>query len=50
MINDINEIISELYEIDEYPVLNAQMENWRKKKPLNGLRILDATPIFHILY
>ncbi len=34
------------YSADEYPALRYQMELWRESKPLGGLRLLDASPIF----
>lgn len=34
------------YLVAEFPALYAQILEWEKSKPLQGLRILDATPIF----
>lgn len=34
------------YEKNEYPVLSYQFETWKKDRPLSGLNILDATPVF----
>ncbi len=32
--------------IDDFPALNAQYMNWREQKPLDGLKVLDASPVF----
>ena len=34
------------YQPEEWPTLLYQAETWEKSKPLEGLRILDATPLF----
>ena len=34
------------YQTSEYPVLWRQRKRMEKEKPFNGLKILDATPIF----
>ncbi len=34
------------YARNEYPVLSHQFDHWKKTRPLSGLRILDATPVF----
>ena len=39
-------IIDSYYKPVEYPALFDQMETWSKTKPLKGLRVLDASPIF----
>ena len=46
MITEIDQIISTHYHPEEYPVLHWQIEDWRWTKPLKGLSILDATPVF----
>ena len=34
------------YAENEYPALKKQMESWMNEKPLQGIRILDGTPVF----
>ncbi len=34
------------YPVSEYPALAEQMRMWRDTRPLAGLRVLDATPVF----
>ena len=34
------------YQENEYPVLVSQMKEWQHSRPLKGIRILDATPLF----
>ena len=34
------------YAPDEFPALLYQAESWASSRPLNGLRILDGTPVF----
>lgn len=34
------------YKRCDYPVLSYQYAQWRSSRPLKGLRILDATPVF----
>lgn len=34
------------YESDEFPSLLYQAESWASSRPLDGLRILDGTPVF----
>lgn len=34
------------YRPGEYPALLEQIESWRRSRPLAGLRVLDATPVF----
>ncbi|MEG2237169.1 MAG: hypothetical protein RRY13_05880 [Akkermansia sp.] len=36
----------ETYRPEEFPALLHQCESWAKTQPLNGLHILDATPVF----
>ncbi len=38
--------IRNYYREEEYPALAWEMRAWGKKKPLAGIRILDATPVF----
>ncbi len=42
----IKEYLSAYYPAEEWPTLQAQAEAWGKTRPLEGLRILDATPLF----
>ena len=35
------------YPAEEWPTLLEQAESWAASRPLEGLNILDATPIFH---
>lgn len=39
-------LIRSAYRPEEYPALHDQIDRWQKERPLAGLRILDATPIF----
>lgn len=39
-------LIQRAYRPEEYPALHHQTDRWQKERPLSGLRILDATPIF----
>lgn len=41
-----DEIISSVYEPNEYPALEALTQEWSQTLPFAGLRILAATPIF----
>ncbi len=34
------------YRREEFPALLAQAEEWRKTRPLAGVRVFDATPVF----
>ena len=38
--------VAQAYASNEYPVLLNQFEVWKNTRPLAGLRILDATPVF----
>lgn len=42
----IDEIIEHAYKTTDFPALNFQTETWAKNRPLDGLRIIDASPIF----
>jgi len=46
MLQEINYIIHSIYNKEEYPVLSWQMNKWQQTQPLQGLSILDATPVF----
>ena len=34
------------YSEKEYPALQEQMNRWAEEKPLQGIRVLDGTPVF----
>ena len=38
--------VAQAYASNEYPVLLNQYEVWANTRPLAGLRVLDATPVF----
>lgn len=38
--------VANSYAKNEYPVLIHQFEAWKKTRPLAGLKVLDATPVF----
>ncbi len=40
-------VTAERYPADECPALTWLRQEWRRTRPLAGLRVLDATPIFH---
>lgn len=42
----IRKLINEHYLPQDYPALYNQMNEWQENKPLKGLSILDATPVF----
>lgn len=44
---NLKNFLSEHYEAAEWPTLLEQTEQWQQTRPLAGLRILDATPVFH---
>ena len=46
IINSILEYSRTTYAAAEYPALAAQTREWREARPLQGIRILDATPLF----
>jgi len=43
----LSEEIARRYDPAEYPALTAQTEAWGRDRPLAGLRVLDATPVYH---
>ncbi len=45
-VEDILDYCRDFYRQEEYPALLCQYTNWSSVKPLSGLRILDATPLF----
>lgn len=42
----ISDAIGNKYSKSEYPTLDAQINEWAVTKPLSGLSVLDATPVF----
>ena len=38
--------ISDFYQTDEFPALSEQLDFWSKTRPFEGIKILDATPVF----
>ena len=42
----IKQFLLDRYNICEYPALNYQFELWRQTRPLQGIRVLDGTPVF----
>lgn len=42
----IERFLTDRYQKSDYPVLEWQFKQWSAEKPLSGLRILDATPLF----
>ena len=38
--------ISQRYDVAEYPALRRQIDDWRESKPLQGMKLLDGTPLF----
>ena len=46
IVSNILDFSEKTYRPEEYPALNAQLAAWRREKPLRGLRVLDATPLF----
>lgn len=47
MINKLEQFLQNRYDAEEFPALRRQMEQWHCQRPLAGLRVLDATPIFY---
>lgn len=45
-LTEIQKIISRTYKEEEYPALLEQMQVNRKRQPLKGVRVLDATPVY----
>ncbi|MGI6219462.1 MAG: hypothetical protein ACOYJE_06320 [Bacteroidaceae bacterium] len=42
----IEELLRRTYEEAEYPALKEQMTRWAKERPLAGMHVLDATPVY----
>ena len=45
-IQSITNHISQRYDVAEYPALRRQIDDWQKWKPLQGMKLLDGTPLF----
>ena len=45
-IRNLQLFLDEHYAADEWPTLRWQAEEWAKTRPLAGLKLLDATPIY----
>ena len=45
--DQIKQLVAGRYSEEEYPTLREQTLRWRATRPLEGIEILDATPIFH---
>lgn len=45
-IQQIEQVISNTYKPEEYPALLRQQKEWGKNRPLEGMIVLDATPVF----
>lgn len=46
IISLLREFIENRYEIGDYPTLIYQSRKWRNERPLEGLTVLDCTPVF----
>jgi len=46
LMNELNDFLSRFYTPQDYPALYAQLGKWQKSRPLDGIKILDATPVF----
>lgn len=42
----LNAMVEGVYDPSDYPVTALQTEMWAKSKPLAGISVLDATPVF----
>ena len=42
----LEEVLYSRYDKNEFPALLEQINLWREEKPLDGIKILDATPVF----
>ncbi len=43
----IRDYLLSIYPAEEWPTLLAQAEEWSETRPLSGLKVLDATPLYH---
>lgn len=39
-------VVADAYHPDEYPALTRQVHAWQGSRPLDGVRIVDASPVF----
>lgn len=46
MIEQLKKIIESHYQLEDYPALRFQIEKWSEEKPLLGITVLDATPVY----
>lgn len=46
LVNQLKRFIEERYSVRNYPTLFEQSKQWSVSRPLNGLRVLDCTPVF----
>lgn len=42
----IKKLLQHTYQTNEYPALLKQMTQWSEERPLDGIRLLDATPVY----
>lgn len=42
----VEELLRHTYLTAEYPALDEQITRWAKERPLAGMRLLDATPVY----
>ena len=45
-IQSIANHIGQRYDVAEYPALRRQIQDWQERKPLQGMKLLDGTPLF----
>ena len=45
-IQSITNHIGRRYDVAEYPALRRQIQDWQERKPLQGMKLLDGTPLF----
>ena len=46
MNRDLSAAVARSWDPDEYPALAAQADTWMVDRPLAGVRVLDATPVY----
>ena len=46
MINALKQMLQTRYRESQYPALKRQMDEWICHRPLEGIKVLDATPVF----
>ena len=42
----LKDFLYQRYSIEEFPALDFQIKQWSEKRPLDGLTVVDATPVF----